>query len=82
MEIIIGIVIGLAIGFFVGKLMEAKKAGEEKTQLVAKAQVLQANIEQGNQHHALEVQSLKQSHAVEVQGLKESHASEVQSLKA
>ena len=70
MEIIIGIVIGLAIGFFVGKLMEAKKAGEEKTQLVAKAQVLQANIEQSNQHHVSEVQSLKQSHAVEVQSLK------------
>ena len=81
MEIIIGIVIGLAIGFFVGKLLEAKKAGEEKTQLVAKAQVLQANIEQSNLHHASEVQSLKQSHAVEVQGLKDSHASEVQSLK-
>ena len=46
MEIIIGIVIGLAIGFFVGKLMEAKKAGEEKTQLVAKAQVLTLEIEQ------------------------------------
>lgn len=59
MEIIIGIVIGLAIGFFVGKLMEGKKAGEEKTQLVAKAQVLQANIEQSNQHHVSEVQSLK-----------------------
>ena len=70
MEIIIGIVIGLAIGFFVGKLMEAKKAGEEKTQFVAKAQVLQANIEQSNQHHASEVQSLKQSHASEVQSLK------------
>ena len=70
MEIIIGIVIGLAIGFFVGKLMEAKKAGEEKTQLVAKVQVLQANIEQSNQHHASEVQSLKQSHASEVQSLK------------
>ena len=70
MEIIIGIVIGIAIGFFVGKLMEAKKAGEEKTQLVAKAQVLQANIEQSNLHHASEVQSLKQSHASEVQSLK------------
>ena len=81
MEIVIGIIIGLAIGFFVGKLMEAKSAGEEKTQLVAKAQVLQANIEQSNLHHASEVQSLKQSHAVEVQGLKDSHASEVQSLK-
>lgn len=70
MEIVIGIVIGLAIGFFVGKLMEAKKAGEEKTQLIAKAQVLQANIEQSNQHHAAEVQSLKQSYASEIQGLK------------
>ena len=67
---IIGIVIGLAIGFFVGKLLEAKKAGEEKTHLVAKAQVLQANIEQSNLHHASEVQSLKQSHASEVQSLK------------
>ena len=70
MEIVIGIVIGLAIGFFVGKLMEGKKAGEEKTQLIAKAQVLQANIEQSNLHHASEVQSLKQSHAAEAQSLK------------
>ena len=59
MEIVIGIIIGLAIGFFVGKLMEAKKAGEEKTQLIAKAQVLAANIEQANQHHASETHSLK-----------------------
>ena len=29
MEIVIGIIIGLAIGFFVGKLPEAKSAGEE-----------------------------------------------------
>ena len=70
MEIVIGIIIGLAIGFFVGKLLEAKKAGEEKTQLVAKAQVLAANIEQSNLHHASEIQSLKQSHASEVQSLK------------
>ncbi len=59
MEIVIGIIIGLAIGFFVGKLMEAKNAGEEKTQLVAKAQVLAANIEQIKLHHASEVQSMK-----------------------
>ena len=59
MEIVIGIIIGLAIGFFVGKLMQAKSAGEEKTQLVAKAQVLAANIEQIKLHHAFEVQSMK-----------------------
>lgn len=59
MEIVIGIIIGLAIGFFVGKLMEAKSAGEEKTQLVAKAQMLAANIEQIKLHHASEVQSMK-----------------------
>lgn len=59
MEIVIGIIIGLAIGFFVGKLMEAKSVGEEKTQLVAKAQVLAANIEQIKLHHASEVQSMK-----------------------
>ena len=70
MEIVIGIILGLAIGFFVGKLMEGKKAGEEKTQLIAKAQVLQANIEQIKLHHTSEVQSLKQSHAAEAQSLK------------
>lgn len=59
MEIVIGIIIGLAIGFVVGKLMEAKSAGEEKTHLVAKAQVLAANIEQIKLHHASEVQSMK-----------------------
>ena len=45
MEIAIGLILGLAIGFFVGKLMAAKSAGDEKTQLVAKAQVLAANAE-------------------------------------
>ena len=70
MEIVVGIIIGLAIGFFVGKLMEGKKAGEEKTQLIAKAQVLAANIEQIKLHHASEVQSMKQSHASEVQSMK------------
>ncbi len=30
MEIVIGIILGLAIEFFVGKLMEGKKAGEER----------------------------------------------------
>ena len=59
MEIVIGIIIGHAIGFVVGKLMEAKSAGEEKTHLVAKAQVLAANIEQIKLHHASEVQSMK-----------------------
>ena len=38
--IIIGIIIGIIVGFFLGKLMAAKTASEEKTQLVAKAQVL------------------------------------------
>ena len=70
MEIIVGIVIGLAIGFFVGKLMEEKKAGEEKTQLIARNQVLQANIEQSNLHHASDVQGLKESHASEIHSLK------------
>ena len=57
MEIVIGIIIGLAIGFFVGKLMEAKSAGEEKTQLVAKAQVLAANIEQIKLHKVYRILS-------------------------
>ncbi len=45
MEIAIGLIIGLAAGFVIGKLMAAKAAGEEKTQLIAKAQVLEANAE-------------------------------------
>ena len=44
--IIIGIIIGIIVGFFLGKLMTAKTASEEKTQLVAKAQVLAAEMEQ------------------------------------
>ena len=58
MEIIIGLVIGIAIGFFIGKLMTAKVANEEKIQLVAKAQVLASNVENlkeqmaNERHHA------------------------------
>lgn len=70
MEIVIGIIIGLVIGFVVGKLMEAKTGGEEKTQLIAKVQVLAANIEQDKLHHASEMKGMKDSHASEVQSLK------------
>ena len=70
MEIVIGIIIGLVIGFVVGKLMEAKTGGEEKTQLIAKVQVLAANIEQDKLHHASEMKGMKESHASEVQSLK------------
>ena len=70
MEIVIGIIIGLVIGFVVGKLMEAKTGGEEKTQLIAKVQVLATNIEQDKLHHASEMKGMKESHASEVQSLK------------
>ena len=60
MEIVIGLIIGLAIGFFVGKLMAAKAAGEEKAQLVAKAQVL-----------ASEKQMLKDSYSKQLEDLKQ-----------
>ena len=92
MEIAIGLIIGLAIGFIVGKLLMAKSTGEEKTQLVAKAQVLQSEMEQlkGNQevvlgnereHHAAEIQSLKESNDKQLQVLKESHEKQIQALK-
>ena len=70
MEIVIGIIIGLVIGFVVGKLMEAKTGGEEKIQLIAKVQVLAANIEQDKLHHASEMKGMKESHASEVHSLK------------
>ena len=47
MEIVIGIIIGLAMDSS-WETDGSKKCGEEKTQLVAKAQVLAANIEQIN----------------------------------
>ena len=74
MEIIIGIVIGLAIGFFVGKLMEAKKAGEEKTQLVAKAQVLTSEIEQAKkqmEQYQLQVEKEKESLSLQFENEKQ-----------
>ncbi len=92
MEIAIGLIIGLAIGFIVGKLMTAKTAGEEKTQLVAKAQVLQSEIEQlktnqgvvlqnEREHHAAEIQSLTEAHEQQVLSIKESNERQVQALK-
>ena len=74
MEIIIGIIIGLAIGFFVGKLMEAKKAGEEKTQLVAKAQVLTSEIEQAKkqmEQYQLQVEKEKESLSLQFENEKQ-----------
>ena len=74
MEIIIGIVIGLAIGFFVGKLMEAKKAGEEKTQLVAKAQVLTSEIVQAKkqmEQYQLQVEKEKESLSLQFENEKQ-----------
>ena len=41
--IIIALIIGIFVGFFLGKLMVAKTTSEEKTQLVARAQVLVLN---------------------------------------
>ena len=57
--IIIAIIIGIIVGFFLGKLMAAKTASEEKTQLVAKAQVLAAEMQALREAHASEMQSLK-----------------------
>lgn len=83
---------GLAIGFIVGKLLMIKSAGEEKTRLVAKAQVLQSEMEQlkSNQevvlanereYHAAEIQALKESNEKQVISLTESNEKQVQALK-
>ena len=92
MEIVIGLTMGLAIGFIVGKLLMIKSAGEEKTRLVAKAQVLQSEMEQlkSNQevvlanereYHAAEIQALKESNEKQVISLTESNEKQVQALK-
>ncbi len=89
MEIVIGLIIGLAIGFFVGKLMMAKTAGEEKAQLIAKAQVLEkekqsiresqeAILQNERSHHLSEMQTLRETHEKQIWDLKQQMANERQ----
>ena len=89
MEILIGLIIGLAIGFFVGKLMMAKTAGEEKAQLIAKTQMLekekqsiresQEAISQNERsHHLSEMQTLRETHEKQISDLKQQMANERQ----
>ena len=88
MEIVIGLIIGLAIGFFVGKLVMAKSAGEEKTQLIAKAQVLEAQL--SHRQHQLdqaglqaehEKQAIKDNQEILLMNERSHHAEEMQALK-
>ena len=46
MEIAIVLVVGVVVGYFIGMLKAAKAASEEKTQWVAKAEVLASEVEQ------------------------------------
>lgn len=46
MEIAIVLVVGVVVGYFIGMLKAAKTASEEKTQWVAKAEVLASEVEQ------------------------------------
>lgn len=47
--IVLVLVVGIAVGYFIGLLMASKAASEEKTQWVAKAEVLAAEVEQQKQ---------------------------------
>ena len=44
--IVLVLVVGVVVGYFIGMLKEAKAASEEKTQWVAKAEVLASEVEQ------------------------------------
>ena len=44
--IVLVLVVGVVVGYFIGMLMAAKAASEEKTQWVAKAEVLASEVEQ------------------------------------
>ncbi len=44
--IVLVLVVGVVVGYFIGMLMAAKTASEEKTQWVAKAEVLASEVEQ------------------------------------
>ncbi len=77
MEIAIGLILGLAIGFVVGKLKTAKAAGEEKTQLVAKAQVQEAEKEQ----LAKQIEQIRQQAEKDLESVRQQAEKEKQSLK-
>ena len=47
--IVLVLVVGIAVGYFIGLLMASKAASEEKTQWVAKAEVLASEVEQQKQ---------------------------------
>ncbi len=82
MEIVIGLIIGLAIGFFVGKLMTAKAAGEERTQLVAKAQVQESEKEQlARQIEQIRMQAEKELESQRMQAEKDLDGLRIQAEK-
>ena len=82
MQIVIGLIIGLAIGFFVGKLMMAKTAGEEKSQLVTKVQVLENEKQSIKDNQEIILMNERSHHASELQALQEGHERQVSELKA
>ncbi len=81
MEIVIGLIIGIAVGFFIGKLMTAKTAGEEKAQLVAKAQVLENEKQSIKDNQEIILRNERGHHASEIQALKDGHEKQVAELK-
>ncbi len=78
MEIAIGLIIGLAVGFVIGKLVAAKAAGEEKTQLIAKAQVMASEIQSINDNHEILLMNERGHHEAEIKSLKEQMVNERQ----
>ncbi len=78
MEIVIGLIIGIATGFFIGKLMSMKAAGEEKTLLVAKVQVLEKEKQAIRDNQEIILKNERGHHATEIQNLKEQMANERQ----
>lgn len=88
MEIITGIIIGAIIGIIIGKLLTGKKAGEEKSQLLASIQVkeseneqLQKQIEQVRFRAENEKQALKDNQDVILMNERSHHAAEMQTQK-
>ena len=75
--IIIAFIIGIFVGFFLGKLMGAKTTSEEKTQLVARAQVLAAEMEQVKS----QIEQVRQQAEKEKEGLRQQAEREKENLK-
>ncbi len=79
--LIVALLAGLAAGYYIGKLATAKAAGEEKSQLSAKVQMLAVDVEHQKTLAAQALESQKIAAAQALESQKESAAQALESQK-